>query len=272
MNAGGDASSPRVLLILYNPSDASELAERVRRDGWIASIYEQRGFRSIRENPPDVILIDLRSMPSYGRWMGVLLRESKSLQTIPLVFLEGDPEKTALVRRTLPDAGVASWQRLGTVLKRAVTQPRRTPAAPVPSEKPLHSKLRVRTGSTVALLHAPRGIQSKLGPLPKGSRFQNHIGDAPVILAFFRNTAGLGKELPSLAAEMQPKRTLWIAWPKKAGKSASDLSMPVIREMCQPFHLVDNKVCALDETWSAMAFSRRRSRQSNFAEVAGPSR
>jgi hypothetical protein len=57
---------------------------------------------------------------------------------------------------------------------------------------------------------------------------------------------------------MAPACGLWIAWPKKASKVPSDLSDEVIREVVLPTGLVDNKVCAIDETWSALRLVIRR--------------
>jgi hypothetical protein len=34
--------------------------------------------------------------------------------------------------------------------------------------------------------------------------------------------------------------------------------MPMLREMAIALGLIDNKVCAFDETWSAIAIARRR--------------
>src|SRR5580704_11802169 len=106
----------RVLVIHWDPVEAGSLCDRVRRDGFEASSYPCRGaegFRSISENPPDAIVIDLMRMPSYGRTMGALLRERKSTRMIPLVFIAGDPEKTERVRELLPDATFADLLRLG---------------------------------------------------------------------------------------------------------------------------------------------------------------
>jgi hypothetical protein len=51
---------------------------------------------------------------------------------------------------------------------------------------------------------------------------------------------------------MQPETGLWIAWPKKASKVATDMTEDVVREVALPTGLVDNKVCAIDETWSGL--------------------
>src|SRR5215813_6765973 len=99
--------SPRVLVIHRQPTEAIERAHRLRAQGFAAEPYSalgSRGFRLIRAHPPDAILIDLTTLPSYGRYMGAMLREQKATRAIPLVFLEGDPEKTVRVRETLPDA------------------------------------------------------------------------------------------------------------------------------------------------------------------------
>ncbi|HET7786659.1 MAG TPA: DUF3052 domain-containing protein, partial [Myxococcales bacterium] len=51
---------------------------------------------------------------------------------------------------------------------------------------------------------------------------------------------------------MAPACGLWIAWPKKASGVATDVTESVVREVALPTGLVDNKVCAIDETWSGL--------------------
>jgi hypothetical protein len=55
-----------------------------------------------------------------------------------------------------------------------------------------------------------------------------------------------------------PSGGLWIAWPKKAAGVATDLSDDAVRRTVLARGLVDNKVCAVDETWSALRFVWRR--------------
>ena len=50
---------------------------------------------------------------------------------------------------------------------------------------------------------------------------------------------------------------LWVAWPKKASNVESDISETIVREVALAHGLVDYKVCAIDETWSALKFSIR---------------
>jgi hypothetical protein len=58
---------------------------------------------------------------------------------------------------------------------------------------------------------------------------------------------------------MEPGRTLWICWPKRTSAQPCDLTANLIREMASPYNLVDSKLCAIDETWSATAITKRRS-------------
>ena len=50
---------------------------------------------------------------------------------------------------------------------------------------------------------------------------------------------------------------LWVAWPKKASGVATDLSDGALRELGLAGGLVDNKTCAIDDTWSGLRFVLR---------------
>jgi CheY-like chemotaxis protein len=261
----------RILVIHWNPAEAAECAERVRREGFETSCFtDQRdgaGFRALRENPPDAVVIDLARLPSQGQAVGIALREQKATRMVPLVFIEGDPEKTARVRGLLPDAVFTTWPRIGAALRRALRHAPQEPIVPGTfagySGTPLPKKLRIREDSVVALLDAPEGFEAKLSPLPEGVRLQKHAGGADVILAFVKSATVLGRELPALAREMQAGRTLWLIWPKKTSALAGDLGEPKVREMGLAIGLVDYKVCAVDETWSGLAFAVRRAQRAS---------
>jgi CheY-like chemotaxis protein len=247
----------RVVVVHYEPAEALALAERLRRDGIAAEPYLHvgtRGLRDLRANPPDAILIDLMRMPSYGRAMGAMLRETRSTRAIPLVFLEGDPEKTARVRDLLPDALFATFPRLKAVIERAI---RRPPADPVVPDRavPIAKKLRLRDGVTVALIGAPTGFESTLG----GAK-TTRSGNGDVVLLFVKSAAALGRDLPRFAS-LERGRALWILWPKRASGVAADVSLPRIHEACAPFGLVAYKTCSIDDTWSAAAIAPRRTRR-----------
>ena len=129
------------------------------------------------------------------------------------------------------------------------------------SATPLAKKLGIKAGHQVALVLAPSDFGKTLGELPDDVRVQEGLaGKAPldVIVAFFTKRAELERQLASLRRRMAPACGLWIAWPKKASGVATDMTENVVREVALPTGLVDNKVCAIDETWSGLRLVIRR--------------
>jgi hypothetical protein len=258
---------PRVLIVHWNEEEAAERAARLRRAGFeVETLWRSNqggALRELRANPPDAVVIDLTRIPSQGRAVGVFLRGQKATRSVPLLFVEGDPEKTARTRELLPDAVYTTWAKILPALRRAF---RETPASPVVpgvfaeyAATPLSRKLRIAEGSRVVLLAAPEGFESKLDPLPEGaSVHRDGSAGANVILAFVRSSAALSRALPPLARAMRAGRTLWLIWPKKTSALASDLDAPLVREMGLDAGLVDYKICAVDETWSGLAFAVKK--------------
>jgi hypothetical protein len=122
------------------------------------------------------------------------------------------------------------------------------------SGTPLPRKLGIKPGHRVLLLGAPeRFVDVTLGELPDGVRVGTRAaGQADVIVAFHTRRADLARRIPALRERMVPNAGLWIAWPKRAAKLETDLTEDVVRELALANALVDNKVCAIDETWSGL--------------------
>jgi hypothetical protein len=121
------------------------------------------------------------------------------------------------------------------------------------SGTPLPKKLGIKDGHRVALVGAPPGFEETLGPVPAALQ-SGLAGKAPldVILLFVQRRADLEKKLAPARARLAQNGGLWVAWPKKASKVATDMTEDVVREVALPTGLVDNKVCAIDATWSGL--------------------
>jgi hypothetical protein len=122
------------------------------------------------------------------------------------------------------------------------------------SGTPLPRKLGIKPGHRVLLLSAPDGFErDTLGELPDGVTVRRQArGTADVIVSFHTERADLARRMPKLRALMEPAAGLWIAWPKRAAKVATDLTEDVVRELALENVLVDNKVAAIDERWSGL--------------------
>jgi hypothetical protein len=129
------------------------------------------------------------------------------------------------------------------------------------SGTPLPRKLGIGEGDEVALIGAPERFEDTLVELPDVASLHTDLADDArydVILAFVTQRAELEAELPRLRARMAPACGLWIAWPKRASRMPTDMSDQVVRDVALPTGLVDNKVCAIDDTWSGLRLVIRR--------------
>ena len=121
------------------------------------------------------------------------------------------------------------------------------------SGTPLPRKLGIKEGARIAFAGAPAGFDDVLGELPSGVTVRSRIrGPLDVIVFFTPARALLERRLPALHAALDPAGGLWIAWPKRASGVETDVTEDVVREVALPRGLVDNKVCAIDETWSGL--------------------
>jgi hypothetical protein len=125
------------------------------------------------------------------------------------------------------------------------------------SGTPLPRKLGIKPGARVGLVGAPSDFDRTVGELPLGAtvRAVDHGRDPfDVIACFARSVRELARALPALPARLDPAGGLWIAWPKKASGLATDLTEIEVRRCGLALGLVDNKVCAIDDTWSGLRF------------------
>jgi hypothetical protein len=127
------------------------------------------------------------------------------------------------------------------------------------SGTPLAQKLGIKAGHSVALLKAPAGFETTLVGLPDGVTIRTAArGTNDVLVSFHTRRADLEKRLPLLVDAMDIDGGLWIAWPKKASGVPTDITEDTVREVALPVGLVDNKVCAIDDTWSGLRVVWRR--------------
>jgi len=69
--------------------------------------------------------------------------------------------------------------------------------------------------------------------------------------------AELARRFPTFVRALEPDGGLWVAWPKKTSGVATDLVFEAVQQVGLDAGLVDNKVCAIDGTWSGLRFVRR---------------
>jgi hypothetical protein len=126
----------------------------------------------------------------------------------------------------------------------------------VESPTPLARKLGIVSGSVLITLKKPQALDLDL---PPGVTVRTRLaGRADVVMVFVTEVRELAARMEKLAGAISPAGGLWIAWPKKASGVSTDLTDRVVRDVVLAAGLVDNKVCAIDQTWSGLRAVWRR--------------
>lgn len=123
---------------------------------------------------------------------------------------------------------------------------------------PLPAKLGITGDAVFTVVGAPDGFADTLGDYGDAVWQRSLLSPLDVVVAFFTSRERLSTTWPKLAAPMAPDGAVWIAWPKQTSGVATDLTEDVLRAVLLPTGWVDNKVCAIDDTWSGLCFVLRK--------------
>lgn len=236
---------------------------RLEAMGYSASFQNRPGpalQRELADNPPSAVLIDLSRLPSQGRDVAVELRLSKATRHLPIIFVDGLPEKVLVVRQTLPDAVYSTWTHLGEDLPRAIQRPPRNPVVPEAqvgtTTKSVAHKLGIQAGNIVALLNAPPDFTTTLEPLPKEVVFRRQMSeDCDLLLWFVRSQRELRAGIELRATRLATGR-LWILWPKETAGHSGDLTPASVRKLVLAQGLVNDKSVSIGGRWLGLQFVR----------------
>jgi hypothetical protein len=128
------------------------------------------------------------------------------------------------------------------------------------SGTPLPKKLGIKPESRVLLVDAPADFRSvDLAEVPPGVTVETEPGGPAydVVVLFVRSTDELLERFESHTRLITPAGRLWVAWPRKAGGFASDVTENAIRDEALALGLVDNKVAAMSAAWSGLQIVHR---------------
>lgn len=133
------------------------------------------------------------------------------------------------------------------------------------SGTPLAQKLGLKDGQRALFVDLPAALAelAEARSFAEASRTTaDQLGDAgtgfDVIHLFTAMRAVLENSLARLKEMIARDGMIWVSWPKKASKVATDITEDVIRAVCLPLGLVDVKVCAVDEIWSGLKLVIRK--------------
>jgi len=119
--------------------------------------------------------------------------------------------------------------------------------------KPLPKKLGIKAGHKVCLLNAPGSIERRLTPpcgQDDGVRITHDLRLPPVdvVVLFVECVADLERRFGDIAARLHPRGGFWVAYRTHRGDVTDDVG----RRIALAAGMVDNKACAIDQSWSGM--------------------
>jgi hypothetical protein len=123
-------------------------------------------------------------------------------------------------------------------------------------DTPLVQKLGIKPGTRLLIVNEPDGFRDLLVGLP--GDVTDAIDEADVIVFFSTVAAEVKKRVPRLKKQLAAGGGLWIAWPKKTSGVETDVTFEVVQPTGLATGLVDNKVCAIDATWTGLRFVYRK--------------
>jgi len=263
----------RVRLVHWNAKEAEPLVQSLTVAGHSVELTSSVGsgiMKYLRAAPPDAVVIDLTRQPSHGREIGVAIRNGKTLKHLPILYVDGVPERVEAIRRVLPDATFTTRSRLAAALKRA--QPLENPVRPAPMMERFGNRTTAQKlgivpargiAPRVAIIDPPADYERVIGPLPEGAELEENPREIlPITLWFIHDPASFHARLPRMRALAAHTR-LWILWRKKTPKKkpkneVDELDGGLIRRAAIDVSLVDYKICSLDATWSGMVFAVKK--------------
>ena len=126
------------------------------------------------------------------------------------------------------------------------------------SGKPTWQKLGVAATHRVLVRGAPSDYAKLVGLRASDLTLATPRGAFDIAHVFETSAAALKREVETLAKKLPATGTIWVSWPKKSAKVATDITEDTVRAIALPLGLVDVKVCAIDATWSGLKLVWRR--------------
>jgi hypothetical protein len=128
------------------------------------------------------------------------------------------------------------------------------------SGTPLARKLGIKPGMKAFICGAPAAVVAELEPALADVKMVRSLEpDLDFIFGFARAEANLRKDFTAWKRHLAKSGCIWVSWPKKTSGLATDLTDGVVRAVGLKSALVDVKVCAVDQQWSALKFVYRKS-------------
>jgi len=217
-----------------------------------------------RNLAPDAVVLDLDRLPSHGREVATMLRDSKSTRHLPLVFVGGASDNVERIRGELPDAVFTAWDGVGDAVRAAIAHPVADPVkarshADKSAATPLVQKLGIKAEMQVAMLGGFDGFEELIGDLPEGAALTKRFTQETLLgMYVVRSERELADAYEHAAGRTAESASFWVIYPKPRKGARTSFNENDVRELGLASGFVDYKVCSVSAEWSGLKFARRR--------------
>lgn len=133
------------------------------------------------------------------------------------------------------------------------------------SETPLVGKLGITEGKTVGILNMPNYYDFELGDLPPDVEVHRSELPADIFIVFADRADEAERGFQRAITYLPSDGAIWVFWPKKSSGVETDLTEQTLRDLFLPTGMVDNKVIAVDDTWSGLKFVVRKENRDTWS-------
>jgi len=105
----------RVLLVHWDDQEQHQLASELRI--WGHEVIA--GFTTVgavEDSRPEGVVISLKRLPAHGRQTAQALQKQLGLDSLPILFADGLPDRVAAMREEFRQARFVSWDALESTL------------------------------------------------------------------------------------------------------------------------------------------------------------
>ncbi len=118
---------------------------------------------------------------------------------------------------------------------------------------PLYKKLGLKDGQKVILVNIPVNYFDLLVKVPDVEEAE--LNDlANFVHVFESSLSALEISFAKAFQRLAAKGMIWVSWPKKTSKVPTDLDYHVAKSVAAKHGMVDIKVSAIDEIWTACKY------------------
>src|SRR5262249_3969881 len=133
-------------------------------------------------------LIDLNRLPSQGREIAGYFRRLKSTRQVPILFVDGNPDRVNRAKQLIPDADFGKWEKIESALKKASRRKLAKPVVPGSEAGYLGTALPKKLGNrekyNVLVVNSSERFERKLDPMPAGADFVTDPRRAQIAVLF----------------------------------------------------------------------------------------